>query len=267
LSVPLKVAWKTADRIREASGLMGKIAVLSDIHANLEAFRAVLDDIASLSVDRVFCLGDIVGYNADPSACIMLCRENDIFCIMGNHDAAVCGKMDVAFFNKNAAAAIQWTRKQLSREDLMFLNQLPGIHAVNERFLLLHGSLMDPDRYLIFKQDAEEDFKMMKRLYPDIQIAFFGHTHQPKVFACFLDFVTSEPLNSFTLQTNRRYLINPGSVGQPRNKMPTASYVIYNETTNRISFHHVVYDIDKAAGKILKAGLPKRLAERLFWGR
>ena len=245
---------------------MEKIAILSDIHANLEAFTAVLADIAPRAVDKILCLGDIVGYNADPSACIALCRENNIFCIMGNHDAAVCGKADVGSFNKNAAAAIKWTRKQLSRDDMVYLNQLPLFHVEDKRFLLLHGSLIAPDRYLFFQQDAEVDFKKMQQRYPDIQIAFFGHTHQPRVFDYFHDVATSGQPEAFVPEKNRLYLINPGSVGQPRDKAPMASYIIYDESTRHISFYRVVYDINKAAGKVLKAGLPKLLAERLFRG-
>jgi len=131
---------------------------------------------------------------------------------------------------------------------------------------LLHGSLIAPDRYLFFQQDAEVDFKKMQQRYPDIQIAFFGHTHQPRVFAYFLDVATSGQPEAFIPEKNRLYLINPGSVGQPRDKAPMASYIIYDESTRHISFYRVVYDINKAAGKVLKAGLPKLLAERLFRG-
>jgi len=241
-------------------------AILSDIHANLEAFKGVLDHIAALSVDKIICLGDIVGYNTDPSACIALCREWEIFCLMGNHDAAVCGRIPLENFNANAALAIKWTRNQLTKEDFLFLNRLPRSHQEDKKFLCFHGSLLDPDRYLFFQQDAEKDFSEMRKTYPEIPLGFFGHTHQRRVFSHYLGLVTSGTPGDFFLDPGRLYLVNPGSVGQPRDNNPMASYLIYHEDDRHISFHHVLYDVRKTAEKILKAGLPKKLAERLFEG-
>ncbi len=246
---------------------MGKrLAIISDIHANLEAFQETLKHISDQSVDGILCLGDIVGYNADPSACVELCREHDIFCLLGNHDGAVCGKVPMETFNETAAIAIRWTRKQLSREDFFFLNSLPRFHREGNAYLLMHGSLIDPDRYLFFQQDAEKDFETMEREYPDLSVGFFGHTHQRRIFTYYLDTVTSGVPDHFTLESGRLYLINPGSVGQPRDNNPMASYMIYDVNTRHVDFYHVMYDIQKAAEKVIKAGLPKSLAERLFRG-
>jgi len=243
-----------------------RLAIISDIHANVEAFEEVLKHISSRSVDRIICLGDLVGYNADPSACIALCREHNIFCLLGNHDAAVCGKIPLDDFNASAAAAIKWTSKQLSKGEFLFLNQLPRFQREGSRYLLMHGSLLDPDRYLFFQQDAEKDFEEMQRSYPDVSLGFFGHTHQRIIFTYYLDTVTSGVPENFTLEPGRLYLINPGSVGQPRDNNPMASYLIYDEDRGHVTFHHVLYDVKKAAEKVMKAGLPKSLAERLFRG-
>lgn len=243
-----------------------RLAIISDIHANLEAFEEVLKHISGQSVDRIICLGDIVGYNADPSACIALCKEYNIFCLMGNHDAAVCGKVSLNDFNSNAASAIRWTRTQLSKEELLFLNELPQFHRDDNKYLLVHGSLMDPDRYLFFKRDAEEDFMVMQRFFPGVSLVFFGHSHQRRIFTYCNETVTSGVPESFTLEPEHLYLINPGSVGQPRDNNPMASYLIYDEDRRHVAFYHVPYDVEKTASKIMKVGLPKTLADRLFRG-
>ena len=246
--------------------MVTRLAIISDIHANLEAFEAVLKHISNQAVDRIVCLGDIVGYNADPSDCIALCKEYGIFCLLGNHDGAVCGQVSLEYFNETAVVAIKWTRKQLSKEDLLFLNQLPRFHQEGKRYLLMHGSLIDPDRYIFFQQDAEKDFGKMQKEYPDVSVGFFGHTHQRRIFTYYLDAVTSGVPERFTLEQGRLYLINPGSVGQPRDSNPMASYMIYDEERRHVNFYHVMYDVKKAAEKVVKAGLPKTLAERLFRG-
>jgi len=243
-----------------------RIAIISDIHANLEAFQEVLNHIGHQSIDGVICLGDIVGYNADPSICIEMCREWGIFCLMGNHDAAVCGKISLADFNDAALAAIQWTRLQLSKEDLIFLNRLPRFHREYDKYLLVHGSLLDPDRYLFFPEEAERDFEEMLTTYPKNRLTFFGHTHQRKVFTYYREGVSAGVPEDLFLDHLKRYLINPGSVGQPRDHSPLASYLIYDEDKGHISFQRVVYNVKKAAEKVLKAGLPRSLADRLFRG-
>jgi len=243
-----------------------RLAIISDIHANLEAFEAVLNHIASQSVDRILCLGDIVGYNADPEACIALCQENHIFCLSGNHDVAARDQIPLDNFSETAALAIRWTRQHLSEENRHFLRQLPVFHRADDHYLLMHGSLLHPDRYLFFPSEAQQDFETMRVLYPDIRLGFLGHTHQPRVFTDAGGNVTSGVPRRFTLQEERRYLINPGSVGQPRDSNPMASYLIYDVERTQIDFHHVPYDIQKTAEKILKAGLPRTLAERLYRG-
>jgi len=243
-----------------------RVAVISDIHANLEAFQEVLTHIGNQSVDGVVCLGDIVGYNADPSACVNLCREWGIFCLMGNHDAAVCGKISLADFNDAALKAIQWTRVHLSKEDLVFLNRLPRFHKEYDKYLLVHGSLIDPDRYIFFPEDVEKDFEEMLRTYPKNFVTFFGHTHQRMVYSYYRESIFSGVPEDFYIEPHKRYFVNPGSVGQPRDHSPMSSYLIYDEDKAQVTFHRVVYDVRKAAEKVIKAGLPRSLAERLYRG-
>ncbi len=244
-----------------------RIAIISDIHANLEAFQEVLSHIGHQAVDGVVCLGDIVGYNADPSACIGLCREWGVFSLMGNHDAAVCGKIPLSDFNEVALKAIQWTRLHLSKDDFLFLNRLPRFHREYDKYLLVHGSLINPDRYVFFPEDAERDFDEMLRTYPENRLAFFGHTHQKRVFSYYNEGISSGTPEELRIDPLKRYLINPGSVGQPRDRNPMASYLIYDENHQTVTFHRVIYDIRKAAEKVRKAGLPRSLADRLFSGR
>ncbi len=243
-----------------------RFAVISDIHANLEAFEAVLNHIASQSVDRIICLGDIVGYNADPSACIALCQDYHILCLSGNHDVAARDQIPLDNFSETAALAIHWTRQHISEEDRLFLRQLPSFHRMDDQYLLMHGSLLQPDRYLFFPGEAYQDFEAMQTIYPDIHLGFFGHTHQSRVFTYSSGNVTSGVPRHFTLRAERLYLINPGSVGQPRDSNPMASYLIYDVERDQVDFHHVPYDVKKATEKILKAGLPRTLAERLYRG-
>ena len=243
-----------------------RVAIISDIHSNLEAFEAVLNHISHQSVDRILCLGDIVGYNADPASCVALCRENHVFCISGNHDRATCGQISLENFSETAAIAIRWTREQLGEEELHFLRQLPPLHRDDDRYLLLHGSLLQPDRYLFFPSEAKGDFAVMKGTYPGVSLGFFGHTHQPRVYTFSNDTVTTGIPRHFSLLGDRLYLINPGSVGQPRDNIPMASYLVYDAERCHVTYHHVPYDIQKTADKVLKAGLPRSLAERLYRG-
>lgn len=243
-----------------------RLAIISDIHSNMEAFEEVLRHISSQSVDGILCLGDIVGYNADPSACVALCRENHVFCISGNHDRAACGQVSLEDFSETAALAIRWTRRHLSEDDLLFLSQLSPLYREDNLYILMHGSLLQPDRYLFFPNEAKRDFEAMQTDYSGITLGFFGHTHQPRVFTFSQGTVTSGIPRYFTFQQNRLYLVNPGSVGQPRDSIPMASYLVYDGERGCVEFYHVPYNIKKTAAKVLKAGLPRTLAERLFRG-
>jgi predicted phosphodiesterase len=242
-----------------------RYAVLSDIHANLEAFRAVFDRIASLDVDRIVCLGDIVGYNANPNECIEIVRSEDITCVLGNHDAVACGLETPDHFNPWAKQAAQWTMAQLTHENRDFLRKLPRELQIDD-FFLCHGSIHDTDRYVIFMSDVRDNFAMLKGLSGGPRICFYGHTHLQIAHCKEGAVITQERDDVIGIGDRRHYLINPGGVGQPRDGDPRAAMLLYDGSEKRVTFYRVEYDIASAQNKIIQAGLPSRLAERLSLG-
>jgi len=243
-----------------------RYAVLSDIHANLEAFHAVLARTTALGADRVFCLGDVAGYNADPNECIDLVRSNGIACIMGNHDAAVCGIEEPDHFNQNARLAAIWTREHLTGENRSYLRELPRILQIDDCFLC-HGTVNNTNRYLLYESDAQENFTLMEDLPGRPRLCFFGHTHIKAAYSMDGQVLARALSDEIHLSSDGRYLANPGSVGQPRDGDPRAAFLIYDTQERSIVFHRVEYDIAACQKKILQAGLPARLAERLIMGR
>jgi len=250
-----------------------RLLVFSDIHANLEALEACLE--AAPEYDRLFNLGDIVGYGADPNEVTERSRELGSVFVRGNHDKACSGLTDLNDFNPIAGLAALWTRQQLTHEHLEFLRELPqGPVAPIEDLLLVHGSPRDEDEYILMASDARD---MLAQL--PVPLVFFGHTH---VQHCFVLETEKGPGRSFSpapksgkgkqtvrleLKAGARYLINPGSVGQPRDHDPRAAFLFYDTVENSITFYRVPYDVERAQQKILSAGLPERLASRLAEGR
>ncbi|MCL4244152.1 MAG: metallophosphoesterase family protein [Candidatus Dadabacteria bacterium] len=223
-----------------------KYAVISDIHANLEAFLSVLEEIDSLRPDAVICLGDIVGYGADPNACADIIRERKIPSVMGNHDAAASGVTEPWNFNEAAKEAALWTRDELTDENRNFLAALPD-RIETEHFLAVHGAISDPDKYILSYRDAEPEFGLMD----DYSLGFFGHTHVPA--------------DHRSPAGPERRLVNPGSVGQPRDGDPRAAFLVY-DTESGVELRRAEYDIRSAQRKIIGSGLDSRLAERLSYG-
>jgi predicted phosphodiesterase len=237
-------------------------AVISDIHGNLEALEAVLDDLPE-EVGTVYCLGDVVGYGASPNECCDIVRRTGMPTISGNHDLAVTDlSTNLDWFNPVAAAAVRWTREQLSEENSEFLRTRPRMMQSRDA-LFVHGSVRDPDEYIINSIAAEENLDILRREYRGVPICFFGHTH--------VKTVTPSPngpvlgAHTLDLSTSGPYLVNPGSVGQPRDGDTFASYIVAEG--NHVVYHSVEYDIERAQAKIRSAGLPEMLAERLAVGR
>ncbi|HWR73375.1 MAG TPA: metallophosphoesterase family protein [Nitrospirota bacterium] len=243
-----------------------RYAIISDIHSNLEALRAVLDGLADTKVDATCCLGDVVGYNANPNECIDILRTEGIHCLMGNHDSRAAGLEEPDDFNPAAARAILWTREQLTPENRRFLHGLPREIRV-DGLVLVHGSLHDTDRYILTVNDVQDNFRALRELEPPARIGFFGHTHVRIVFTLSNRSILIEQNENIRITDDRSYLINPGSVGQPRDGDPRAAFAVYDSDTSEISFHRVEYDIRVCQDKIIRAGLPPRLAERLAIGR
>lgn len=241
-----------------------RYAVISDIHSNLEALEAFLKSAESLSVDRTVCLGDIVGYNANPNECVEIVRERKFLCLMGNHDSRVAGLEEAADFNFQAAQAVSWTRAEITPENAEFLKALPRTLAVNKKFLAVHGWVNDTDRYIFGQKDALTNFGLMEET--KTSLCFFGHTHVPVAYAKNGEVETLVAGQTLTLEKGKSYLVNPGSIGQPRDRDPRASFLVYDDRKSQIKFYRADYDINATARKIMEAGLPERLAERLKLG-
>lgn len=247
-----------------------RYAIIGDIHANLEALEAVIDDARSQSVTHFFCLGDVVGYNANPVECIAKIRELGAPTVRGNHDHYCSHDESLVDFQPNAARVITWTRDRLSDRDVKWLEALPMSHTISGTGItLVHGTLDTPERwgYVFDLLDAEAHFS-----YQNTPICFHGHTHVPLIFEKHgSDIVRADPPTQsgtlIKLAFGRKYFINVGSVGQPRDGNPRASYAIFDPKSKLVEFRRVSYDIETAADKVRKAGLPDRLADRLLYGR
>jgi len=241
-----------------------RYAIIADIHANLTAFEAVLGDIKLRGgVDEIWCLGDIVGYGPDPHQCLERLQQYRHVCVVGNHDWAAIGKISTADFNPDAALACQWTAKQLSREDIRYLENLP-LTVDKDIFTLVHGSPREPIwEYIISTGIARQNFNFFPSPY-----CLVGHSHLPLVFKEEADSCTYSRLgaNIGLVLGESRLIINPGGVGQPRDGDPRASYAIYDSDSNMIRLYRIPYDIIAIQNKMIAKGLPIRLAVRLQHG-
>ena len=243
-----------------------RIAVIADIHANLEALQAVLGRIAELAVDEIVCLGDIVGYNANPNECVDIIRSGNIVSVLGNHDACASGLEKPSRFNAHARAAVFWTREHLTGGNRSFLLNLPCETRAHD-FYLMHGFIHDTNRYLLSRDDAADNFQLLAGLPGDLKLGFFGHTHVGTAFIDHHGSIASELSSELSLSSGKRYLINPGSVGQPRDDDPRASFLVYDRDDRTVRFFRVEYDIKRCQDKIVRAGLPPQLAWRLELGQ
>ncbi|HEV3410614.1 MAG TPA: metallophosphoesterase family protein [Chthoniobacterales bacterium] len=239
-----------------------RIAIISDLHANLEATEAVLADAREKECSQFVCLGDLVGYNANPHECVDIVRALDCPTVKGNHDEQACLDSSSRDFNDLAEQAINWTRENLTAEDKQWLSELRLTRQVRD-FTIVHATLDTPAEWgYVFKNlDAAASFT-----YQHTTVCFFGHTHVAGAFVRDegVRRVTAEHL---TIEAGKKYFINTGSVGQPRDGDWRAAYCIYHVDRDLVQQRRVKYDIATAQRKILKAGLPRLLAERLELGR
>lgn len=248
-----------------------RLALLSDIHSNLAALEAVLAGVESAEVDEAWCLGDVVGYGAQPNECTALVREHCSECLVGNHDLAVLGELDIATFSPAAAAAVRWTRERIDPGALEFLSMLEPADESRE-VALYHASPRDPVwEYVLWPDQAAECIRAQAR-----RIAFVGHSHVALFFALASETQVGKPHDArgaqaaggTTLDLGRgRWLINPGSVGQPRDGDPRAAWLELDTDAWRATFHRVEYEIDRAADAIVATDLPEHLARRLYVGQ
>jgi predicted phosphodiesterase len=241
--------------------------ILSDIHSNWEALEAVLAASEGL-YDRIICLGDLVGYGADPNPVVEWVRVNVPVVIRGNHDKACSGQESLEWFNEIARAAALWTLNQLSEENLQYLQRLAKGPVDAGGMTLVHGSILDEDEYVVSPREAAQVFP-----YLDGHLTLFGHTHIQGGFIQFQDKLqVVRPMPNqgpqyLELRAEEKYLLNPGSVGQPRDGDWRPGFVLYDPDERLIVFYRIEYDIVTAQDKIRAAGLPEHLANRLATGR
>jgi len=239
-----------------------KVAIFSDIHANLEALDAVLADAESQSCNSYVCLGDVVGYNASPAECLEKVKSMKCPVVKGNHDQDCGHDTSLDMMNATAAEALLWTREQLNPDQRQWLARLRMVRQVHD-FTVVHSTLDQPSswNYATNKFDAMAHFS-----YQVTPVCFCGHTHVPCIFT-HGSVVQKIPANSITIEAGQKYFINAGSVGQPRDGDWRASYCIYDLNKNTVIFRRVEYDLQTAQQKILDAGLPESLANRIAIGR
>lgn len=239
-----------------------RFALFGDIHANLEALQAVLAHAKSQDCTHFVCLGDVVGYNANPSECVEIVRSLECPVVKGNHDEMASMNEQMEGFNPLAEEALNWTRENLSQEDREWLRGMRMVRQVRD-FTIVHSTLDTPHKWgYVFNQlDAAASFS-----YQHTGICFFGHTHSPRLYVRDAG-VQSLPMTKVHFEMGKKYFINIGSVGQPRDGDWRASYVIYHTDTGVAELHRIEYDVKTAQEKILAAGLPARLADRLALGK
>ena len=236
---------------------------MADIHSNLQAFEAVIGSFPEEGGYDVICAGDVVGYGADPVKCIDTVLSLGVKNIVGNHDAGVIDKTDISYFNKHAAEAVQWTKEHLDQPSRDYLEGLQYVRE-EELFTVAHGTLHDPEEfmYMMTWADAMHTFEVL-----NTKICFVGHSHVPGTFILRGGEISQSFEKKIGLEEEARYIVNVGSVGQPRDGDNRSCYCVYDADKDEIEFRRIEYDIKTAAKRIVAAGLPEVLAERLFVGR
>jgi len=248
-----------------------KFLVISDLHANLEALDAVMEDCSGEEFDQILLLGDLIGYGADPNAIVDRVRtwSDHVTLVRGNHDKAAVGLESLDSFNTMARTAAEWTGRELTGANTDFIKTLPeGPVAITAEFEICHGSPLDEDMYILDSRSAGLSFRASNSV-----LTLFGHSHVPSCFVetrdqPFRSNIAFRSVEQLTIEASSRYLVNPGSVGQPRDGDPRAAYMVVHWGAERhAEWRRVDYDIETAAGKIYSAGLPRILGERLLSGR
>lgn len=242
-----------------------KIIIFSDVHGNLEALRSALRFIERYPDARIYSLGDIVGYGANPKECISEIRKTVHISLAGNHDHAAIGLTSIEYFNPFAREAVIWTSKHLDEKDKRYLLDIPVYMDLDQKIFLVHSSPFEPEQwhYIISIIDAKRNFAFFKE-----QLCFVGHSHSPMVIGLSPNgdlFQENEEI--IQLKAENRYIVNVGSIGQPRDGDWRACLVIYDDESRIIEFKRIEYDVQTAQEKILEAGLPDLLAQRLLYGR
>lgn len=256
-------------RTKLADSVMKKVAVLSDIHGNAQALSVIIDDIRDQEIETVLFCGDVVGYGPSPNRSVSNLKDFDLIAVQGNHDRAVVEGSDLSRFNDLGRQAIKWTRKQLDQEHREFIKNLPTTRALSNLSLsMMHGSPANPLwDYILDERTAYRAFQLVQE---KTSVQLFGHTHQPACFEKNGSDIIRKQLPSIELDYDKRYLVNPGSVGQPRDGDWRSSYGIITFSDNKpceFSVRRLEYNVEQTRQRILKAGLPQNLGDRLLHGK
>ncbi len=242
------------------------IAVVGDIHSNLAALKAVLEKIDELRIKRILFVGDLVGYNASPAECIYLFEQRSFEGISGNHDRYTTGQ-EMRDVRETTVEAVEFTREAIGEKGLAFLRELPDMRAVDQRYMLVHGSIVDRDEYMLTPEIIMKNMELMRSEYNGIDVCFFGHSHFPAVIGNGVVDMKFPETRNVKLDPLKQYMINPGSVGQPRDRVPLASFAVFDPQAYAVKIHRVEYNAQDTHDRVLKAGLGRSLAERLLVGR
>ncbi|MCF7898233.1 MAG: metallophosphatase family protein [Candidatus Omnitrophica bacterium] len=240
-----------------------RYGIFSDIHSNLEAFSEAVNYFNGRKIDRFICLGDIVGYGPDPQQCLEVVKKLKSKTIAGNHDWATVGKFNLNYFNWCAQKALSWTQKKINEKGWKYLHGLPLIYKKNN-FYCVHGSLDKPKNfnYTITPSQVQLNFSLL-----DARLCFIGHSHITEVFCLNKGQIKHLRKEKINIEKDKKYIINVGSIGQPRDGDPRLSLCVYDTDKQLLTFKRIEYNIKKTADKIIKKKLPEFLAKRLYLGR
>jgi diadenosine tetraphosphatase ApaH/serine/threonine PP2A family protein phosphatase len=247
-------------------GLPERVAVISDLHSNFEAMKVVLNWCHEHGIDHIICLGDIIGYNANPLEVTYLTHTRCAFSLKGNHERYVLGH-EAKGVKEEKLEVIHWTRKQLNAQYLEWLESLPDYHLYEGTFLLVHGSPRDPDEYIFKNEAVKGSLRHMEEYYSGIRLCFFGHSHLPMLIGRDKIEARFPETRTVSLEKDRTYLINPGSVGQPRDGTPKTAFGVMDLKRWRFTWVRLDYDHETTASRIRDAGLDATLATRLGRGK
>ncbi|MEW6170122.1 MAG: metallophosphoesterase family protein [Candidatus Omnitrophota bacterium] len=240
-----------------------RYGIFSDIHSNLEALEKVLAAYKDENIDAYFCLGDIIGYATNPNECVKKVNELNCITIAGNHEWGSLDKLDLDYFNELAKIAIIWSKSKLTFDCKDYLESLPLIYKEKD-FILVHGSLDYPERfyYIFDENDAEETLNLL-----ETNICFVGHTHKPGFFTKDEGRISYSTNSKLKIEKSKKYIVNVGSVGQPRDRDSRASFCIYDTKKQDVEIKRIDYEVKKTYDKIIDTGLPIFLAQRLLTGK
>ncbi|MHC4202187.1 MAG: metallophosphoesterase family protein [Planctomycetota bacterium] len=245
-----------------------RYGLLADVHANMYAFSVALGHLEQSRVDKILFLGDLVGYGAEPAQCVDMLRSQaspPVLPISGNHDRQVLGEKDPQM-RRTASRALDWTRDKLSPEHIRYLQSIPQGRVVDDVVIMVHGSLVSRDAYILSMKEVERNRKCMLEEFKGMRICFFAHTHVPMLIGMKKMVTELRETKAFQLDPSDICLVNPGSVGQPRDRCPLCSFGIFDTDNWTMTFFRLQYDVAGAQQAITAAGLPEKFARRLELG-